>query len=313
MSNNHRVYRSIRNATKQFYPNKPEWNLARQSNPLAELATVIAQSNRRQLPAIAWKFPVSTKPESQVTKYCCRIQNELTDLEIHYLPFVREFLAALADIRTLVLVMDDREVGHNCPALMLSVVYKGRTLPIAWIVAKGSHGNYPAANHAALVHKAHQLIPAGADVIFLDDMDLDSTPLQTTIKAYGWAYVCRAAEDVILQEDGVEFSFKDLMVTPGDCLSLPQVLLAQQGYRPVHAIARWQKGCQEPLYLITNLELAEEACYWYARRLRIETFFSDEKSRGFHIHKSHLSDPDRLAHLMIAACLTYIWIIYLGV
>ncbi|MCL4301652.1 MAG: hypothetical protein KJ077_38480 [Anaerolineae bacterium] len=29
--------------------------------------------------------------------------------------------------------------------------------------------------------------------------------------------------------------------------------------------------------------------------------------------KSHLSDSDRLARLMIAACLAYIWIIYLGV
>jgi hypothetical protein len=48
------------------------------------------------------------------------------------------------------------------------------------------------------------------------------------------------------------------------------------------------------------------------KRFRIETFFSDEKSRGFHLHKSHLSDPERLGTLMIAACLAYLWIIYLG-
>src|SRR5437016_9873175 len=34
--------------------------------------------------------------------------------------------------------------------------------------------------------------------------------------------------------------------------------------------------------------------------------------RGFHIHKSHLSDPQRLSRLLIAACLAYIWIVYLG-
>ena len=43
------------------------------------------------------------------------------------------------------------------------------------------------------------------------------------------------------------------------------------------------------------------------------TFFSDQKSRGFNLHKSHIADPARLARLMIAACLAYIWIIYLGV
>ena len=44
----------------------------------------------------------------------------------------------------------------------------------------------------------------------------------------------------------------------------------------------------------------------------IETFFSDQKSRGFNIHKNHISDPIRLSRLKIAACLAYIWIIFLG-
>jgi len=46
--------------------------------------------------------------------------------------------------------------------------------------------------------------------------------------------------------------------------------------------------------------------------LRIETFFSDQKSRSFHLHKSHISDPVRLARLLIAACLAYVWMIYRG-
>ncbi len=44
-----------------------------------------------------------------------------------------------------------------------------------------------------------------------------------------------------------------------------------------------------------------------------EPFFSDQKSRGFHIHQSHLSDPTRLARLLIASCLAYLWLVYLGV
>jgi hypothetical protein len=63
---------------------------------------------------------------------------------------------------------------------------------------------------------------------------------------------------------------------------------------------------------VTNLELAVEACTYYRKRFLIETFFSDQKSRGFNLHKSHVSDPKPLARLLIAACLAYIWIIYLG-
>ena len=57
---------------------------------------------------------------------------------------------------------------------------------------------------------------------------------------------------------------------------------------------------------------AEDAIDYYKKRFRIETFFSDQKSRGFNIQKSHLTDPQRLSRLLIAACLAYIWIIYLG-
>ena len=52
--------------------------------------------------------------------------------------------------------------------------------------------------------------------------------------------------------------------------------------------------------------------YYYKKRFRIETFFSDQKSRGFNIHKSHLGDAHRLSRLLIAACLAYIWVVYLG-
>ncbi len=57
----------------------------------------------------------------------------------------------------------------------------------------------------------------------------------------------------------------------------------------------------------------EEACGYYRKRFKIETLFSDQKSRGFHLHKSHLSDPTRLSRLLIATCcLAYCWIVYLG-
>lgn len=77
-------------------------------------------------------------------------------------------------------------------------------------------------------------------------------------------------------------------------------------------ICCWATGYQDPLYVVTNLTSAEEACRLYGKRFRIETFFSDQKSRGFHLHKSHLSDPTRLSRLLMAACLAYIWIVYLG-
>src|SRR4029450_1099617 len=88
--------------------------------------------------------------------------------------------------------------------------------------------------------------------------------------------------------------------------------VTEAAYGPARLLCGWAKGYKEPLHLITNMASADEACRLYATRFRIETFFSDQKSRGFHLHKSHLSAPTRLARLLIAACLAYTWIIYLG-
>lgn len=51
--------------------------------------------------------------------------------------------------------------------------------------------------------------------------------------------------------------------------------------------------CIVPLERRSCLDLPDQACYFYKKRFRIETFFSDEKSRGFYLHKSHLADPQR--------------------
>lgn len=78
------------------------------------------------------------------------------------------------------------------------------------------------------------------------------------------------------------------------------------------ALGCWQKGSDQPLYLVTNLELGEEALWFYHKRFRIETLFSDQKSRGFRLERSHLSQPERVERLMIAACLAYLWLVYLA-
>ncbi len=312
MGDNFYRYRTIRKALNDLYPGEPKGNLARHLNTLAALISGIIGSKRTNLPAVASKVPDGTKRESRVKRFSRWINNERIDMEIYFMSYAEALLASLA-LQTLVLVMDGSEVGRGCLTLMVSVVYQQRALPIAWIVIQGSKGHFPEESHVALLEQLHPLIPEEADVIFLGDGEFDGTTLQATVEGYGWFYVCRTAKNTLLEEEGEAFTFEELGVLPGERISLPGVTFTRQGYGPVHAIAWWKKGYKEPLYLITNLELAEEACYWYAKRFRIETFFSDQKSRGFNLHKSHLSDPERLARLMMAACLAYIWIIYLGV
>lgn len=312
MSDNHRRYHAIQKALKELYPFEPRGNLARHLNTLAGLISGIVGCKSVNLPKVAMKVPDASKPESRSKRFSRWVNNEGIEFETYFLPFAQVLLACLAQW-PLVLVMDGSVVGRGCLTLMLSVVYKKRSLPIGWIVIKGSKGHFPEETHVELLKRVHAIVPEGAQVIFLGDGEFDGTTLQATMIGWGWEYVCRTAKNTILFEEGEEFSFEDLGVQPGECLSVPEVAFTRHAYGPVLAIAWWRKDCKEPLFLVSNMEVAEEACHWYTKRFRIETFFSDEKSRGFNLHKSHLDDPARLARLMMAACLAYIWIVFLGV
>ena len=98
----------------------------------------------------------------------------------------------------------------------------------------------------------------------------------------------------------------------GELIAFEQVRFTEARWGPLLALAVWEEGYKEPLFLVSNLELGEEALFWYKKRFLIETLFSDQKSRGFFLHKSHLSDPCRLARLLMATCLAYIWLVLLG-
>jgi len=81
----------------------------------------------------------------------------------------------------------------------------------------------------------------------------------------------------------------------GELLALRPAWITAAEYGPVSILAIWEATYDTPIYLVTNMADLETALAAYRQRAHIETFFSDQKSRGFHLHKSHLSDPQRLA------------------
>jgi hypothetical protein len=280
---------------------------------LAALISGIVGSKSTQLPSIATKIPDGARPESRVKRLTRWLDNERILEEVYFLPYVDILLAQLA-LETLVVVMDGSVIGRGCLALMLHAVYKGRALPLAWRVRQSPKGHCREELHIAMVELLSTVLPARAKVVFLGDGEFDGTALQATLSKVGWAYVCRTAMSTIATWEGETFR-RDVLgacLQPGRLIELKEVSITRDAYGPVMVLCCWATGYQEPLYLVSNLATAEEACHWYQKRFRIETFFSDQKSRGFHIQKSHISDPQRLSRLLIAACLAYLWIVYLG-
>ena len=313
MSDNLRRYRAIREALTQCYPSQPSGTVARHLITLAALISGIVGSKSTQLPHIAAKVPNGSKPESRVKRFARWCDNAHILEEISFLPYAEVLLRHLA-LQTLVLIMDGSGVGRGCTALMIHVVYKGRALPLAWRVRQAPKGHFPEELHIALVDLISGLLPVGAQGVLLGDGEFDGIRLQQTLQQAGWAYACRTATSTVATWAGETFRLDALgaCLKPGRLIELKEVHCTREAYGPIMVLCCWAKGYQEPLYLVSNMATAEEACRLYEKRFRIETFFADQKSRGFHIHKSHISDVQRLSRLLIAACLAYIWVVYLG-
>ena len=312
MSDTLRCYRSIRAGLHQLYPEPPKGRVAHSLNTLSWMICGIVQSGQTQLPAIASRMPECQR-ESRVKQLSRFLKNDHVEERCSYLPFAKQLLRVLSKrLPRLTLVIDGSQVGRGCRALMVSVVFQGRTLPLAYHVESGPKGHFGEAEHVKLIEAVKRLVPEGMPVVVLGDGEFDGVGLLAKVKSFGWDFVCRTAKNSLLSIDGERGPFAQVGVQPGEVIPLFHAYFTAARYGPVGAVAAWRDGCKEPIYLVTNLGTAEEALRYYAARFRIETLFSDQKSRGFHLHKSHLSDPKRIARLMIACCLAYVWLVFLG-
>ena len=313
MSDTYRRYRAIKHGIVQFYQPRPTGHREKHLNTLAALICGLIGSKHAHLPACADHAPSNgAKQASVIERFRRFVKNDRHTIDGWFSPVAKELLNALA-AQPLQLVMDGSLVGRGCIALMLSVVYHGRALPLCWLVVQGAKGHFPEQTHRDLLAQVQALVPSGATVIFLGDGEFDGIELQADLCAYGWHYVCRTASNLLVTCCGVQFHLSALGPPCGEYLAVSPAWMTAKQYGPLSILALWEAHEQAPLYLVTSLADLDAAVRLYKKRAHIETFFSDQKSRGFHIHKSHLSEPARLSRLLIASCLAYVWIVYLGV
>lgn len=309
MTDRQRVYNGVLSTLKRLMKEEKQGHVV----TLAMMISGIVQGKKAHLSAMSSEVPYSAKDASIEARMKRFVKNDKIDVRVHYMPFAKEILACLAAL-PIMLVMDSSQVGRGCVVLMIGVVYKQRSLPIAWIVYKGKKGHTTAARHIEVLELVKPLVPAGAEVTLLGDGEYDNVEVLVWLDTHtNWHFVVRTAVSSLIHCKDKIINISSLGVKRGERIIVENALFTGAAYGPVCAIAWWGSEYDDPVYLISNLKDGILACTCYQRRYRIETLFSDEKSRGFHIHQSHLSDPARLNRLLLAACLAFLWVVYLGV
>lgn len=307
MTDRDKVYTKVKKTIKQMTKLDHQGQVV----TLAMMISGIVLSRNTQLSVMSSEIPTKTKEKSIEMRMRRWVKDDM-DVETVYMPLARQILEALSHL-PLVLVMDGSQAGQGCMVLMLGVLYQKRALPIAWLVYKGRKGHASAERHIQALKKVYPILPEESQVVLLGDAEYDTTEMIAWVEENTTGqYVLRTAPQIYIQTHEQSQPLRDYPVEKGKLFCLKNVGCTQTSTLTLNAISWWASRYEEPIFLVTNIENPYDACRYYRRRFRIETFFSDQKSRGFHIHKSHLADPARLSRLLIAACLAYIWMITQG-
>lgn len=309
MTDKMRVYTQVLRMLKKQMPTTRQCFVV----TLAMMISGIVTGKKAQLSVMSEQIPSQAKPKSNERRMRRFVKNKRVDETVFYMPFAEMILQQLA-AHTLYIAIDGSTVGRGCMTMMVGVVYRQRLLPLAWLTYRGKKGHTTATRHIKLLQLLQPLIPTGGNVVLLGDAEYDTVDmLRWIMDETNWCFVVRTAPQLLISQGKTTQKLRDLCAEKGSITSQSNSYFTAQELGPVTAIAWWGQAYEKPIYLITNHTKPEEACQFYRKRFKIETMFSDKKSRGFHIHKSHLSEPKRVACLLLASCLAYLWMIYLGV
>ncbi len=309
MQSNLRLYHTIVHQICKWLPDE---RITRVRN-LALLVTGLYLARKVHLALIADEWHLAGRTPSLVNRLRRFLSNPRVSVRDYYLP-VAESLVSIFRGLPIRLIIDTTTLGFSARLLTVSIAYRKRALPLAWSVHHGKRGWVFVEEQIALLRYVAELIPKGSEVWLLGDCEFQHVPLISWLAGQGWHYILRQQGRVQVWKPGwAQSRIDNLGLKEGETRYLGWVrLAAKYHYGPVSMVLRWEKGEDEPWYLVTDVEATPANIRTYKVRMWIEEMYGDMKGHGVDLGATHLRDLDRLSRLVLGVCLLYVWLISLG-
>jgi Transposase DDE domain len=227
-------------------------------------------------------------------------------------PFIRAALHKAAQGgQTLLLALDQTDLGDRMAVLMVALCLGGRSLPLAWLAAEGP-ANIGFAQQQAVLERVLACVPPGVCVVLMADRFYPSAGLLQWLQAQGWGYRLRLKSNLVADP-----GFGDVTTT-GELAAgvterhLSNVCLFADGEVFTNLGILHEPGHAEPWIVAMDCPPTRAAVLDYGSRWSIEPTFSDFKSRGFDLGDSQLVQADRLENLILIMALAMHWCVRVG-
>jgi len=198
----------------------------------------------------------------------------------------------------------------------LALIYRGRALPLSWIVVTSQSALVAFESYRRVLDEAVGLIPNGSKVILLADRGFDDQKLFGYLSHLRWYFRIRLKSSFwVYRVSKPRRRVGDLMPARGGALFLHKVWIGDQRFGPVYlALAHvqtpngyeeWAIVSDEP----TDLHTLDE----FGLRFDIEEGFLDDKSAGFQLESSEIRSTDALSRLALILATTTLYLVSTGV
>jgi hypothetical protein len=310
MPNNLQYYYKVLEQLCQWLP---EERITRLRN-MALLIVGLHLSRSVHLGLIVRKWPLASKEPSLVNRLHRFLVNPSLVVREWYEPIAVQLIQAFSG-RQIRLVIDCTKLGFNYRLMTLGLAYKKRVLPLVWSVHHGCKGHTTVTAQLKLFKYVQALLPKQAEVWVVGDSGFQAVPLLCWLRQQGWHFVIRQQGRNKVKPDHSPAwrKINQFALQPGQTRYLGWVYLTEK-----HAagqfwlILHWAQGEDEPWYLVSDQAGQRRLLRIYKRRMWIEEMYGDMKGHGFDLEATHLNDPDRLARLVLAVCITFVWFMTLG-
>jgi hypothetical protein len=204
--------------------------------------------------------------------------------------------------KELALALDASTLGERFTVLNVSVMYRGCGIPIAWIILPANQKGSWRPHWEGLLQQVAHVVPKEWNVIVMADRGLYAGWLFTAITQLGWHPLLRVNETMGFRAQG-----KQHFVPIGSLLRRRGRSWAgwgewsEEGDRQQGSLLiRWEKGYDESVAVVTDLEKQEAEVGWYFLRFGIEGEYKDHKSGGWKWEQTKMVDAKRAERLWLA-------------
>lgn len=235
--------------------------------------------------------------QSTVRRFDRWLDNERINVHQLYGPLMQQALQDWGDFR-LRLALDTSVLWAQYCIVRISVIYRGRAVPLVWTVLEHGSSSVAYATYAALLDQAAALLPVGCTVEFLADRGFADTALLNHLKRLGWHWRIRIKRSFQVYRHGKCRKLKRVTLAQGQARFWHHVWITQDYYGPMHLALARPRGGKDYWYVVSDEPTGQATFAEYGARFDIEENFLDDKSNGFQLEASLI----RSAHALTRLC-----------